>query len=80
MKQLGKILDRLDSIEKNICELQTARPGTHECNQNIVSIIGTVEPAELNRLGLPVSNQIELKLLNSRLEDAEFFEDMVRFA
>lgn len=78
LKQLGEILNRLNSIEDGLDELKTSVVDLKD-GQNIETIIGTVDPAELDRLNLPVINQFELQMLNKRLETPEYFDDLVYF-
>lgn len=73
-QQLAEIIGRLGSIEQTISELRT----NLKDGQNRETIIGTVDPAESNRLGIPIANLSELKLFESRLETAEFYDDVVR--
>lgn len=71
LKQLGSIVGRLEAIERSVNEIKNGK--------NQETLIGTVSPARLNALNLPVTNLRELEMLNERLDTADFFENVVRY-
>lgn len=62
---------RLEAIEKSISEVKNGKKKN--------TLIGIVIPDQLKTLNLPVTNLNELQLLNTRLDNADYFEKVVRF-
>lgn len=91
LERLGSIVGRLCSMEESIEQIKkdneiTAR--RMEAMEKSISevkngkkketLIGTVIPDQLKTLNLPVTNLNELQLLNTRLDSADYFEEVVR--